>query len=153
MSTFTSSVWDRLIAPVPASTAGRRPLQLTLAQYKRTIARDLEALLNTRVAVSPEELATYPACRESIVNFGLADFAQLCLTSSTDRKKICDQLNAAIVRNEPRLAQVRARLVEESGRVNRLSFAISGQLRTLANDDRVQFDIMLEPSSLQYAIR
>jgi type VI secretion system protein ImpF len=57
------------------------------------------------------------------------------------------------VRNEPRLAQVRARLVEESGRVNRLSFAISGQLRTLANDDRVQFDIMLEPSSLQYAIR
>jgi type VI secretion system protein ImpF len=65
MSTFTSSVWDRLIAPVPASAAERRPLQLTLAQYKRTIARDLEALLNTRVAISPEELATYPACRES----------------------------------------------------------------------------------------
>jgi predicted component of type VI protein secretion system len=36
--------------------------------------------------------------------------------------------------------------------VNRLSFAISGQLRALAVD-RVQFDIMLEPSSLQYAIR
>jgi type VI secretion system protein ImpF len=101
----------------------------------------------------PRRAATYPACRESIVNFGLADFAQLCLTSSTDRKKICDLLTAAIVRNEPRLTQVRARLVEESGRVNRLSFAISGQLRTLANDDRVQFDIMLEPSSLQYAIR
>jgi type VI secretion system protein ImpF len=147
MVTYTSSVWDRLIAPVPG------PLQLTLPQYKRAIARDLEALLNTRVAISPEELATYPACRESIVNFGLADFAQLCLTSSTDRKKICDLLTAAIARHEPRLAQVRARLVEETGRVNRLSFAISGQLRALANDDRVQFDIMLEPSSLQYAIR
>lgn len=153
MVTYTSSAWDRLIAPIPACAAQQRPLQLTLAQYKLAIARDLEALLNTRVAISSEELATYPACRESIVNFGLADFAQLCLTSSTDRKKICDQLTAAIVRNEPRLAQVRARLVEESGRVNRLSFAISGQLRTLANDDRVQFDIMLEPSSLQYAIR
>lgn len=153
MVKYTSSVWDRLIAPIPACAAERRPLQLTLAQHKLAIARDLEALLNTRVALSPEELVTYPACRESIVNFGLADFAQLCLTSSTDRKKICDLLTAAIVRNEPRLAQVRARLVEESGRVNRLSFAISGQLRTLANDDRVQFDIMLEPSSLQYAIR
>ncbi|MEM8515353.1 type VI secretion system protein ImpF [Massilia sp. MP_M2] len=153
MVMYTSSVWDRLIAPIPACATGRRPLQLTLAQYKLAIARDLEALLNTRVALTPEELATYPACRESIVNFGLADFAQLCLTSSSDRKKICDLLTAAIVRNEPRLAQVRARLVEDAGRVNRLSFAISGQLRTLANDDRVQFDILLEPSSLQYAIR
>jgi len=153
MVTYTSSVWDRLIAPIPACAAERRPLQLTLAQYKLAIARDLEALLNNRVAISPEELATYPACRESIVNFGLADFAQLCLTSSTDRKKICDLLTAAITRNEPRLAQVRARLVEDAGRVNRLSFAISGQLRTPTNDDRVQFDIMLEPSSLQYAIR
>lgn len=153
MITFTSSTWDRLIATIPATAAQRQPPQLTMAQYKRTIARDLEALLNTRVAISPEELAAYPACRESIVNFGLADFAQLCLTSSTDRKKICDLLTAAIVRHEPRLVQVRARLVEEAGVVNRLSFAISGQLRTLANDDRVQFDIMLEPSSLQYAIR
>ena len=99
MVTYTSSVWDRLIAPIPACAAERRPLQLTLAQHKLAIARDLEALLNTRVAISPEELATYPACRESIVNFGLADFAQLCLTSSTDRKKICDLLTAAIVRN------------------------------------------------------
>lgn len=153
MVVFTSSVWDRLIAPIPTSAAGQKPLQLTLAQYKRAISRDLEALLNTRVAISPEELATYPACRESIVNFGLADFAQLCLTSSTDRKKICDLLTAAIARHEPRLTQVRARLVEEDGMVNRLSFAISGQLRAMANDDRVQFDIMLEPSSLQYAIR
>lgn len=153
MSTFNSSVWDRLIAPVPASASERQPLRLTLTQYKCAITRDLEVLLNTRVALSPEELETYPACRESIVNFGLADFAQLCLTSSTDRKKICDQLTIAIARHEPRLMQVRARLVEEAGIVNRLSFAISGQLRAQAEDDRMQFDIMLEPSSLQYAIR
>lgn len=153
MVTFSSSVWDRLIAPVTTSAAEWRPLQLTLAQYRRAIARDLEALLNTRVAISPEELAAYPACRESIVNFGLADFAQLCLTSSCDRKKICDLLTAAITRHEPRLAKVRARLIQEAGMVNRLSFAISGRLLALANDDRVHFDIMLEPSSLQYAIR
>lgn len=153
MAALTSSVWDRLIDRIAASPAERRQPQLTLAQYKDAIARDLESLLNTRVAFSREELATYPACRESIVNFGLADFAQLCLTSSADRKRICDLLTAAIARHEPRLAQVRARLVEETGMVNRLSFAISGQLRALADDDHVQFDIMLEPSTLQYAIR
>jgi type VI secretion system protein ImpF len=110
-------------------------------------------LLNTRVALSADELAAYPACRESIVNFGLADFAQLCLTRSEDRKIVCDLLTRAIARHEPRLVHVRVRLIEQSGMVNRLSFAISGQLRALADDDRVQFDVMLESSNLHYSIR
>lgn len=153
MTTFSSSVWDRLIGPLRASTGHPDPMRLTLEQYKRVIARDLEALLNTRIATPEEELAAYPACRNSIVNFGLADFAQLCLTSSEDRKEICDRLTAAIERHEPRLRHVRARLVSESGTINRLSFAISGQLRARTGDDRVQFDVMLEPSSLHYSIR
>ena len=153
MGTFTSSVWDRLLEPVHASEGPRRPTRLSQAQYKRAIARDLEVLLNTRVAIRAEDLEPYPACRESIVNFGLADFADLCLTSSEDRKEICDRLTAAIARHEPRLTQVEARLVDEAGAVNRLSFAISGELRALADEDRVQFDIMLEPSSLHYSIR
>ena len=124
-----------------------------MAQHTRAIAHDLEVLLNTRVAISADELDAYPACKESIVNFGLADFAQLCMTSSEDRKEICDRLAAAITRHEPRLMQVRAHLIEEEGMVNRLSFAISGQLRASAADERVQFDIMLEPSTLHYSIR
>ncbi len=153
MATLTSSVWDRLIEPAPPCPGQRGPLHLSLAHYKRVIARDLEALLNTRVAISEEELAQYPACKASIVNFGLTDFAQLCLTSSEDRKIVCDLITSAIARHEPRLTQVRARLVEETGMVNRLSFAISGQLRALAANDRVQFDLMLESSNLHYSIR
>lgn len=153
MGSFTSSVWDRLIEPLQASAGERRPARLSLAQYQHVIARDLEVLLNTRVAIVAEELEPYPACRDSIVNFGLADFAQLCLTSREDRKEICDRLTAAIARHEPRIAQVRVRLVDETGTVNRLSFAITGQLRAFADEDRVQFDIVLEPSSLHYSIR
>lgn len=153
MATFTSSIWDRLIEPVSTSAGERHPHELSLAQYKRVIARDLEALLNTRVAIAAEELAQHPACKASIVNFGLADFAQLCLTSSEDRKTVCDLITSAIARHEPRLTNVRARLVEETGMVNRLSFAISGQLRALDEDDRVQFDVMLESSNLHYSIR
>lgn len=156
MATFNCSVWDRLI-DASLSAAGQprsaqRAPELSLAQYKSAIARDLAALLNTRVAIAAEELATLPACKASIVNFGLADFAQLCLTSSDDRKTICDQLTSAIARHEPRLTQVRARLIDQAGMVNRLSFAISAQLRAHA-DDRVQFDVMLEPSKLHYSIR
>ncbi len=143
---FASSVWQRLTAP---STAA----MLTLEQHKRAITRDLENLLNTRTAVPDAELAGLPLCRRSLANFGLADFAQLCLSSSADRKDICDQLEAAISRHEPRLAGVRVQLAHESGVVNRLSFVITAQLRMQASGERVRFDVMLEPSSLHYSIR
>jgi|SRR5450830_987969 type VI secretion system protein ImpF len=153
MTVLNASVWDRIIEPVPVSTSPGQLSYWSLAQYTRAIARDMEVLLNTRVALSVDELAAYPACADSIVNFGLADFAQLCLTSSENRKTVCDLVTDAIGRHEPRLIQVRARLVEESGMVNRLSFAISARLRALADEERVQFDVMLESSNLHYSIR
>lgn len=153
MATFSSSVWDKLRGPVPTPGGQQQPARLTLEQYQRAIARDLEALLNTRIATPEQELEHYPACRHSIVNFGLADFAQLCLTSSDDRKAICDRLTAAIERHEPRLRQVRVQLLDEPGMVNRLSFVISAQLQARAGDERVRFDVMLEPSSQHYSIR
>ena len=153
MTTFSSSVWDKLTDPVATPAARHHSAPLTLAQYQRVIARDLESLLNTRIARPADELASFPACRDSIVNFGLIDFAQLCLGTSDDRKAICDGLTAAIARHEPRLRHVQARLVDEAGAINRLSFAISAQLRATGDEGRVRFDVMLEPSSLHYSIR
>lgn len=152
MTRFSSSVWDRLIEPSHAPAGHQQPIRLTLEQYKRAIARDLEALLNTRVALPDVTLANLPLCRNSILNFGLTDFAQLCLSDSADRKKICDRLQSAIERHERRLAKVRVELIIENGTVNRLSFVISGQLRALASTDRAQFDARLEQSSLHYTV-
>lgn len=144
--TFAPSVWERLTMPLTPAT-------LTLEQHKRAITRDLENLLNTRTAMADADLAGLPLCRRSIANFGLADFAQLCLSSSTDRKDVCDQLVAAIGRHEPRLTCARVQLVHEPGVVNRLSFVITAQLRTMASGERLRFDVMLEPSSLHYSVR
>lgn len=153
MSTFPASVWDRLTEPVDSPAAHGPAARLTLAQYQRAIARDLEALLNTNIAIPEEELQRYPGCKNSIVNFGLADFAQLCLGSSDDRQEICERLKAAIERHEPRLSHVRADLADAPGTINRLSFAISAQLRARAEDEPVRFDVLLEPSNLHYSIR
>jgi type VI secretion system protein ImpF len=152
MTSFSASVWDRLIGPIQTSTGHQNPMPLTLEQYKRVIARDLEALLNTRVAFPENSPANSPQCRNSILNFGLTDFAQLCLSDSADRKEICDRLQAAIERHERRLAKVRVELLTETGMVNRLSFVISGQLRAVASNDRAQFDARLEQSSLHYSV-
>lgn len=145
-TTFIPSVWERLTAPFTSA-------MLTLEQHKRAITRDLENLLNTRTALADADLAGLPLCRRSVAYFGLADFAQLCLSSSADRKEICDQLETAIALHEPRLAGVRVQLVHEPGVVNRLSFIITAQLHAVAAGERVRFDMMLEPSSLHYSIR
>lgn len=48
---------------------------------------------------------------------------------------------------------MRTLLVSETGTISRSSFAISRELRAQAGDNRVRFDVMLEPSSLHYSIR
>lgn len=153
MDGFSSSLWDRIIGDPDAELVDDGAARLTLVQVKHVIARDLEALLNTRVALPDDLLIGFSYCKRSIVNFGLTDFAQLCLTSSADRKEICDRLKTVIERHEPRLFNVRAQLVTQAGMVNRLSFVISAVLRANAESLPVNFDLMLEPSSLRYSIR
>ena len=126
--------------------------RLSLEQLKDAVARDLEELLNTRVALPPGALDAYPECAASIVNYGLIDFAGMCLSSSEDRARICAALKAAIERHEPRLHNVRARLEREAGSINRVGFVISGTLAVMSGGGTVNFDAVLQPSSLRYSI-
>ncbi|GJI99524.1 hypothetical protein RugamoR64_00630 [Duganella rhizosphaerae] len=150
MNGFTPGLFDRLLDP--QGSQARNGAGLSLEQWKDTVARDLEDLLNTRCALSEELLNAYPECAGSIVNYGLIDFAGMCLSSSEDRARICACLKAAIERHEPRLRNVQARLEREIGSINRVSFAISATLAGLPMREAVNFDAVLQPSSLHYSI-
>jgi type VI secretion system protein ImpF len=150
MNGFTPSLLDRLLGEHDA--ANRSGHGLTLEQFKDSVARDLEDLLNTRCALSQEMLRAYPECARSIVNYGLMDFAGMCLSSSDDRARICTALKTAIERHEPRLRNVQARLEKEAGAINRINFAISGTLVGLPFNETVSFDAVLQPSSQHYSI-
>ncbi|PHV16580.1 type VI secretion system baseplate subunit TssE [Janthinobacterium sp. BJB1] len=147
MDSYVPGLFDRLMG-----AAGGAAARLSLEQLKDAVARDLEALLNTRVALPPGALDAYPECAASIVNYGLIDFAGMCLSSSDDRARICAALKAAIERHEPRLRNVRARLEREAGAINRVGFVISGTLAVQAGGETVNFDAVLQPSSLRYSI-
>ncbi|MDP3673216.1 MAG: type VI secretion system baseplate subunit TssE [Telluria sp.] len=148
---FAPSVWDRLMNdPVDHSPDGA-DFHLTLEQLKDTVARDLGDMFNTRAAISQDVLVLYPECRKSLLNYGLRDFGGLCLTSSVDRKLMCDSVKAAIERHEPRLFHVTATLAVQSGQVNRLNFGISATL-VAHGAATVQFDAVLQPSSLSYSV-
>lgn len=151
MNGFTPGVLDRLMDE--RREAGAAASRLTTEQIKDLVARDLEALLNTRVALAPGVFDEFPQARASILNYGLADFAAFCLTSAEDRAAICASIKTAIETHEPRLKDVSASLVPVPGSVNRLDFVINARLALPDAGDAVNFSAVLQPSSLHYAVR
>ncbi|CAN7203069.1 type VI secretion system baseplate subunit TssE [Pseudoduganella sp. LjRoot289] len=144
MSGFAPGLMDRLM--------GNRGHAATIVQLKDAVARDLEDLLNTRAALLEADMGAYSECAGSIVNYGLIDFAGLCLSSSEDRARICASLKRAIERHEPRLRQVQARIELRAGTVNRVDFIISGMLAVFPAFEPINFDAVLQPSTLHYSI-
>jgi type VI secretion system protein ImpF len=151
MKGFAPGLLDRLMGERPHAGSGGAA-RLTVEQMKDSVARDLEALLNTRLGIAEEAFAAYPQARHSIVNYGLADFAGLCLTSAADRDAVCASLKAAIEIHEPRLTDVSAALELETGSVNRLHFVIKAKLQLHPSSEPVNFNAVLQPSSLRYSI-
>jgi type VI secretion system protein ImpF len=152
MNGFVPGLLDRLMGEYSSSNTGGAAARLTMEQLKDSVARDLEALLNTRIGIPPEMFAEYPEARRSIVNYGLVDFAGLCLSSIEDRAVICHSLKAAIETHEPRLKNVSASLELEKGSVNRLAFVINATLHMDSASEAVNFNAVLQPSSLNYSI-
>ena len=150
MTGFTPGLFDRLLgAPQRAGTSVARG---ALEDIKDAVARDLEALLNTRSVIPEHLLKGYPECARSIVAYGLRDFADLSLSSPSDRAAICACIEKTIACHEPRLRKVKAHLELRDGAVNRLNFSITGVLVASAAQDTVNFDAVLQPSTLSYSI-
>jgi type VI secretion system protein ImpF len=148
MTGFTPGLFDRLLGEHGSGASVR----LSLEQLKDAVARDLEDLLNTRAGMPEDLLLDYPECSRSIINYGLVDFAGMCLSSSEDRARICASLKAAIERHEPRLRNVQARLERDAGSINRVSFVINATLALPSLSETVSFDAVLQPSTLHYSI-
>lgn len=147
---FTPGLLDRLMDERLDAGAGQ---PFTTEQLKDSVARDLEALLNTRLAIDPAVLHGYPEARGSLLHYGLADFAGYCLTSSIDRAAVCASIKEAIEAHEPRLRDVSATLDVLPGSVNRLDFVIHARLAVTQGAEPVHFNAVLQPSSLHYAVR
>jgi type VI secretion system protein ImpF len=159
MKGFTPGLLDRLMDE--RGEQGGAPQRLGIEQIKDHVARDLEALLNTRAALPLDAFDEFPLARASILNYGLLDFAGYCQTCDEDRAAICAALKTAIETHEPRLKDVSASIEPAAGGVNRLDFVIHARLE-LGGDDKgfdadsrgsVDFSAVLQPSSLHYAIR
>lgn len=151
--TYTAGFLDRLLHVPGLDTPAGNGADLTLAQFKNGVARDLESLLNTRCALPLPEQREFPECGNSLLSYGLMDFSHLCLSSSADRDTICAAVQKAIERHEPRLRQVRAALRVVAGSAARIDIVIEAMMQTPAAIEPVQFDAQLDSSTQQYSIR
>jgi type VI secretion system protein ImpF len=152
MKNFEPSLLDKLFDDEPHAPARAALRQLSIDELKNTVARDIEALLNTRIAITEEELKGLPECRRSILTYGLNDFAGLSLASYNDRMFICQSLAKAIERHETRLQQVNVTLQVNERSTSTLYFGISALLVVHPAREPVSFDALLQPSTLQYSV-
>jgi len=153
MQRFSPGLFDRIVEDDTPPRAFRRPSRTEEAEAcKQSITRDLVALLNTRANLPAQALAPFTAVTASVVNYGLIDFAGMCMTSDVDQQKICTAVCLAIEHHEPRLHKVGVTLTPRKGTINRVEFMITAELKSGARGQPMSFNAVFRPSLQQYAI-
>jgi type VI secretion system protein ImpF len=149
---FEPSLFDKLFEDHSVDANRSTVRALSLDELKNSVARDLESLLNTRMGFSDAQLEPFPHCAESMLTYGLTDFSNRSLASSDDRKFICESIQSAIARHEPRLKSVEVTLALRERSVKVLTFAIKAMLVVRPAQEPVNFDALLQPSTHQYSV-
>lgn len=153
-SVITPSVLDRLLDDDPKATVeAHSAMYFDLRQYKRAVARDLEALLNTRCIDLDGELERYPLANGSVMSFGIIDLSSLSLLNPDDRLLLQDKIRMAIATHEPRLTEVKVTLESPKELERMLRFRVDAVLTVHPNKPPVSFDATLQLSSSSYRIK
>ena len=146
------SVLDRLLDDHPDNSQLNDAPLYELAQLKRSLARDLEALLNTRLMPAEVRDDDYPLARASMLNYGIPDLSGISLLNPDDRELLREQLRRAIETHEPRLSRVRVNLDAPREMERHLRFRVDAVLRIHPHRPPVTFDATLQLSSNVYKV-
>ncbi|RZA17505.1 MAG: type VI secretion system baseplate subunit TssE [Lysobacteraceae bacterium] len=140
----------RLVSDALKEDSGRR---VPVNEMRAEVSRDLELLLNTRseaMRVLPEP---FKECRASSLTFGIPDFSAYSLLSPQDRERIKRSLEQSIAQHEPRLTRVRVTLEPQRELDRALRFRIDAMLDLGEDNEKVQFDAVLQLNTQTYMVR
>lgn len=144
------SLLDRLLDDEPDTTFDSAPPPLGATGAKAALARDLEALLNTRVG-DLAAIDAFPFAARSMLTFGIPDFSGLSLLSPDDCETLRERVRRTIGGHEPRLTQVRVTLDALPGAERKLRFRVEAVLRK-PYEAPVRFDAVLDLASSAYRV-
>lgn len=148
---YRRSVFDRLMADPDDGVEGLT-LTYSLEQLRYTVARDVEALLNSRAALDFEHLSHFPHTRKSVACFGIRDFVGRVLSNSEEQRYIAASLSHAIQAFEPRLRQVHIDFQGRPGAMSSLAFTIRALLLAHPAAEPVVFDATMQPSLSRFSV-
>ena len=148
------SVLDRLLDDRPDVAAEPVASRAqNLRALKKSVARDLEALVNTRqeaLEPLPEE---FTELGRSILTYGLPDFTSFNLAATDDRMRVRRCLEDAITNFEPRLRRVRVSIEPPREHDRALRFRVDALLRTDPSPEPVMFDMVLQLNTQEYVVQ
>jgi type VI secretion system protein ImpF len=148
------SILDRLLDDEPEiSTEPASTRIKNLRSLERSVARDLEALLNSRQESLQELPSEFKEVSRSLLTYGLPDFTSFSLLTQEDRLRIRRSVEDAINRFEPRLLRVRVALEAPREHDRGLRFRIDAFLRVDPSPEPVTFDAVLQMNTQQYVIQ
>lgn len=125
----------------------------SLAALRRSVRRDLEALLNTRRRWRswPQR---YAELALSPIGYGISDFAAGAFNDPARRDQLRAEIEQTIRRFEPRLARVRVSLVEAADPLEAsLRLRVDALLRTEPAPEPVAFDTLVDAATAEIAVR
>jgi type VI secretion system protein ImpF len=148
------SILDRLLDDEPQ--VSREPATSRIKDLRtleRSVARDLEALLNSRQETLQELPSEFKEVNRSLLTYGLPDFTSFSLLTQEDRNRIRRGVEDAINNFEPRLLRVRVVLEAPREHERGLRFRIDAFLRVDPSPEPVTFDAVLQLNTQQYVIQ
>ena len=148
------SLLDRLLDDTPEVSRETPEARLqNLRQLKQAVARDLEALLNTRQEAILDLTNGFEEASHSLLNYGLPDLLTYNFHDPQARGRICRILEQTLDHFEPRLKQVRVTLEPPREHERALRFRVDAVLEVRPAREQVTFDAVLQLSSHKYEIK
>lgn len=150
--TVQPSVLDRLTDDDPKSSADPRTSYAeSLRQFKASVQRDIEWLLNTR-RISDAPPDDLEELNQSLYLYGIPDITSMSRDSQDTKIRLLQQVEDALRMFEPRLANVKVSMVEVEGTEHQrreLRFVVEATMRLDPTPEQVVYDTVLHFSSGQ----
>lgn len=148
------SLLDRLIDREPETKTDPYLSRFeSLNQFRKSIKRDLEFLLNTVRNTDPIPEA-YQELKRSVYLYGLPDLNGIALENQQDEARMLRSLEEVISTFEPRLSRVRVTSYEPlSKKKSALLFHVDAVLMIEPHPEPISFDTVLEIAKGSYSVK
>lgn len=143
-------LFDRLVDEALPEDAGRN---VPILEIRRSVSTDLENLLNTRSEGARLIPDVYKECRASSLTYGILDFSSYSILSPQDRDRIRRSLEQTIALHESRLTRIRVTLEPQRDTDRALRFRVDALLDLGEDNEKVQFDAVLQVATQICTVR